>query len=151
MDLNCTLLIYMYMYVHIQTLVLFFNCYNEYNLLTGLSMMVEFINKTTSVEVEMFFNLCEIWGGSSCFLPFDSDTFQKVQDNSEKVWRFHRFSLVYEYYERPALFPPLIILNHMYRAIRWLIVRCSKCCNDGIHTRNSFSKSWLCLKAKHDL
>lgn len=36
------------MYVHIQTLVLFFNCYNEYNLLTGLSMMVESINRTTS-------------------------------------------------------------------------------------------------------
>ncbi|XP_078316710.1 transient receptor potential cation channel subfamily M member-like 2 isoform X4 [Crassostrea virginica] len=67
-----------------------------------------------------------------------SDTFQKVQDNSEKVWRFHRFSLVYEYYERPALFPPLILLNHIYRAVRWLVVRCSKCCNKGIQTRNSF-------------
>lgn len=29
-------------------------------------MMVEFINKTTSVEVELFFNLCEICG-SACF------------------------------------------------------------------------------------
>lgn len=130
------------MYVHKQTFKLVFkkNCYNECNLLTGLSMMGEFLNRTTSI-VEMFFNLCEICGSACFFLPFDSDTFQKVQDNSEKVWRFHRFSLVYEYYERPALFPPLIILNHMYRAIRWLIVRCSKCCNDGIHTRNSFSKS----------
>ena len=78
---------------------------------------------------------------SLCLFSFHSDTFQKVQDNSEKVWRFHRFSLVYEYYERPALFPPLILLNHIYRAVRWLVVRCSKCCNKGIHTRNSFSKS----------
>ncbi|XP_061196286.1 transient receptor potential cation channel subfamily M member-like 2 [Saccostrea echinata] len=68
-----------------------------------------------------------------------SDTFQKVQDNSEKVWRYHRYSLVYEFYERPALFPPLIILNHLFRAIRWLINRCSsRCCKNEIRTRNSF-------------
>lgn len=131
----------MYKYVHKQTLGFFSNCYNECNLLTGLSMMVESINRTTSEFKLKCSLICVKYVAQPVFLPFDSDTFQKVQDNSEKVWRFHRFSLVYEYYERPALFPPLIILNHMYRAIRWLIVRCSKCCNDGIHTRNSFSKS----------
>lgn len=70
-----------------------------------------------------------------------SDTFQKVQDNSEKVWRYHRFSLVYEYYERPALFPPFIILNHMFRAVRWMINKCGNCCGDSLRSRNSFSKS----------
>lgn len=58
------------MYVHTQTLGFFLNCYNECNLLTGLSMMVEFINKTTSVEVEMFFNLCEICGSACFFFAF---------------------------------------------------------------------------------
>ncbi|XP_021379559.1 transient receptor potential cation channel subfamily M member 1-like [Mizuhopecten yessoensis] len=50
-----------------------------------------------------------------------SDTFQKVQDNSLKVWRFYKFSLVYEYYERPSVFPPFIILNHAFRGVRWLM------------------------------
>ncbi|KAK3089311.1 hypothetical protein FSP39_002598 [Pinctada imbricata] len=54
-----------------------------------------------------------------------SDTFQKVQDNSEKVWKFHRFSLVYEFYDRPTLIPPLIVLNHIFRGIRWLLHRCT--------------------------
>ncbi|XP_033755589.1 transient receptor potential cation channel subfamily M member-like 2 isoform X2 [Pecten maximus] len=50
-----------------------------------------------------------------------SDTFQKVQDNSLKVWRFYKFSLVYEYYERPSIFPPFIIINHAFRGGRWLM------------------------------
>nr|XP_022319514.1 transient receptor potential cation channel subfamily M member 5-like [Crassostrea virginica] len=67
-----------------------------------------------------------------------SGTIQKVQDNREKLFQFHRFYLVYEYDERPALFPPLILLNHIYWAVRWLVVKYSKCCNNDIHTRNSF-------------
>ncbi|XP_052080210.1 transient receptor potential cation channel subfamily M member 1-like isoform X2 [Mytilus californianus] len=43
-----------------------------------------------------------------------SNTFQKVQDNAVLIWKFHRYSLVHEYYERPVLAPPLIIINHLY-------------------------------------
>ncbi|XP_052080211.1 transient receptor potential cation channel subfamily M member-like 2 isoform X3 [Mytilus californianus] len=46
-----------------------------------------------------------------------SNTFQKVEDNSVSIWKFHRYSLVHEYYERPVFAPPLIILNHLYRTI----------------------------------
>ncbi|CAC5368004.1 TRPM3 [Mytilus coruscus] len=53
-----------------------------------------------------------------------SDTFQKVQDKSEQVWKFYKFSLVYEYYDRPALVPPFIILNHIFRIARNMIVIC---------------------------
>lgn len=63
-----------------------------------------------------------------------SDTFKRVQNNSEKVWRFHRFSLVHEYCKRPTLVPPLIILNLMYRAIK----QCTQCGDNGIYTRNGF-------------
>ncbi|XP_076087671.1 transient receptor potential cation channel subfamily M member-like 2 [Mytilus galloprovincialis] len=45
-----------------------------------------------------------------------SNTFQKVQDNAVLIWKFHRYSLVHEYYERPFLAPPLIMMNHLYRA-----------------------------------
>ncbi|XP_052709281.1 transient receptor potential cation channel subfamily M member-like 2 isoform X1 [Crassostrea angulata] len=44
-----------------------------------------------------------------------SDTVKKVHENSEKEWRFHRFSLVYEYYNRPFLFPPLNILDYFVK------------------------------------
>ncbi|KAH9512883.1 hypothetical protein Btru_036871 [Bulinus truncatus] len=58
-----------------------------------------------------------------------SYTFQKVQDNSTQVWRFHRISLVYEYFDRPSLPPPLIIINHLWR----LIFFCCPCLQSGRH------------------
>ncbi|XP_052077430.1 transient receptor potential cation channel subfamily M member-like 2 [Mytilus californianus] len=44
-----------------------------------------------------------------------SYTFQKVQDNSEIIWRFHRYSLVYEYYDMPMF--PIPIVIHLCRII----------------------------------
>ncbi|KAI8729643.1 transient receptor potential cation channel subfamily M member 5 [Biomphalaria glabrata] len=50
-----------------------------------------------------------------------SYTFQSVQDNSTKVWRFYRIALVYEYFDRPALVPPIIIFNHIWRILRYIL------------------------------
>ncbi|XP_070581223.1 transient receptor potential cation channel subfamily M member 5-like [Ptychodera flava] len=47
-----------------------------------------------------------------------SNTFQKVQDNSETIWRFYRYELICEYNDRPTLAPPLIIINHVHRIIK---------------------------------
>ncbi|XP_076459392.1 transient receptor potential cation channel subfamily M member-like 2 [Babylonia areolata] len=49
-----------------------------------------------------------------------SYTFQRVQDNSTQVWRFNRLSLLSEYCDRPALFPPLLILAHAWRFLCWV-------------------------------
>ncbi|CAH1793997.1 unnamed protein product, partial [Owenia fusiformis] len=53
-----------------------------------------------------------------------SHTFEKVQENSEKVWRFYRYNLIYEYFDRPTLAPPLIILSHIARIIMFFIYAC---------------------------
>ncbi|CAG2246288.1 TRPM1 [Mytilus edulis] len=44
-----------------------------------------------------------------------SQTFQTVQDNSEIIWKFHRYALVYEYYERPMF--PIPIVIHLWRIV----------------------------------
>ncbi|KAK3595123.1 hypothetical protein CHS0354_002376 [Potamilus streckersoni] len=63
-----------------------------------------------------------------------SYTFQKVQVQSENVWRFYRFSLVHEYYDRPFLCPPFIIFIHLYRLFRYVCHKLgcvsSKSCNE---------------------
>lgn len=58
-------------------------------------------------------------------------TFQMFQDNNELVWKFHRLSLVREYYDRCLFVPPLIILNHLKRALFFVLqkVRLLKVCN----------------------
>ncbi|XP_052078596.1 transient receptor potential cation channel subfamily M member 2-like isoform X1 [Mytilus californianus] len=44
-----------------------------------------------------------------------SHTFQKVQDNSEIIWKFHMYALVYEYYDRPMF--PIPIVIHLCRIV----------------------------------
>ncbi|CAC5410874.1 TRPM3 [Mytilus coruscus] len=55
-----------------------------------------------------------------------SHTFHKFQENNELVWKFHRFSLVQEYYDRCLLVPPLIIINHMKRTFFYILYKFCK-------------------------
>lgn len=43
-----------------------------------------------------------------------SFTFQEVQDNTDRIWKFQRYELIKEYHSRPAAPPPFIILSHIY-------------------------------------
>ncbi|XP_056145143.1 transient receptor potential cation channel subfamily M member 2 [Lampris incognitus] len=40
-------------------------------------------------------------------------TFQEVQDNTDRIWKFQRYELIKEYHSRPAFPPPFIILSHI--------------------------------------
>ncbi|XP_053372803.1 transient receptor potential cation channel subfamily M member-like 2 [Mercenaria mercenaria] len=62
-----------------------------------------------------------------------SYTFTLVQDNTDKHWFFQRYSLIYEYYTRPVLCPPLIFFSHIYLLIKFVL----SCCCCGKSTSNS--------------
>ncbi|KAG8521402.1 Transient receptor potential cation channel subfamily M member 4 [Galemys pyrenaicus] len=47
-----------------------------------------------------------------------SDTFSKVQGNSDLYWKAQRYSLIREYHSRPALAPPLIFISHVRLLIK---------------------------------
>ncbi|KAM3842235.1 transient receptor potential cation channel subfamily M member 2-like [Diretmus argenteus] len=49
-------------------------------------------------------------------------TFQEVQDNTDRIWKFQRYELIKEYHSRPAAPPPLIILSHLYIFIRHVVL-----------------------------
>ncbi|XP_052253945.1 transient receptor potential cation channel subfamily M member-like 2 isoform X3 [Dreissena polymorpha] len=49
-----------------------------------------------------------------------SYTFQRVQDNTDKHWCFQRYSLIYEYYTRPVLCPPLILFIHIILLFKYI-------------------------------
>ncbi|XP_070693966.1 transient receptor potential cation channel subfamily M member 2 [Pempheris klunzingeri] len=49
-------------------------------------------------------------------------TFQEVQDNTDRIWKFQRYELIKEYHSRPAAPPPLIILSHLYLFIRNVVL-----------------------------
>uniref|UniRef100_A0A8C9GT90 Transient receptor potential cation channel subfamily M member 4 n=1 Tax=Piliocolobus tephrosceles TaxID=591936 RepID=A0A8C9GT90_9PRIM len=49
-----------------------------------------------------------------------SYTFGKVQGNSDLYWKAQRYSLIREFYSRPALAPPFIIISHLRLLLRQL-------------------------------
>lgn len=65
-----------------------------------------------------------------------SYTFQMVQDKSETVWRFYRYSVVYLYYDIPALPPPFIVLTHIKRVLFFMVRKL----NGSYHTTAGFKK-----------
>uniref|UniRef100_A0A8C9GKF2 Transient receptor potential cation channel subfamily M member 4 n=1 Tax=Piliocolobus tephrosceles TaxID=591936 RepID=A0A8C9GKF2_9PRIM len=52
-----------------------------------------------------------------------SYTFGKVQGNSDLYWKAQRYSLIREFYSRPALAPPFIIISHLRLLLRQLCRR----------------------------
>ncbi|XP_064619886.1 transient receptor potential cation channel subfamily M member-like 2 [Lineus longissimus] len=69
-----------------------------------------------------------------------SYTFQMVQENSELVWRFHRFALIHEYFDRPAMAAPIIIFGHVYRVCRHIYRRATKASMYNTDFKMNFSK-----------
>ena len=47
-----------------------------------------------------------------------SFTFDSVQSQTDLVWRYERYLLVRDYFERPPLFPPFIIFTHFYELFK---------------------------------
>ncbi|KAJ8343196.1 hypothetical protein SKAU_G00305250 [Synaphobranchus kaupii] len=52
-----------------------------------------------------------------------SYTFQVVQENADIFWKFQRYNLIVEYYGRPALAPPFIIISHCHQLLLCLANR----------------------------
>ncbi|CAM2727627.1 unnamed protein product [Rotaria socialis] len=50
-----------------------------------------------------------------------SFTFDSVQSQTDLVWRYDRYALIREYFDRPPLFPPFIILTHVAELIKLIL------------------------------
>jgi hypothetical protein len=47
-----------------------------------------------------------------------SSTFQRVEENTEKIYKFQRYRLIFEYEKMLILPPPLIIIPHLIELIK---------------------------------
>eukprot|EP00043_Microstomoeca_roanoka_P012869 m.125275 g.125275 ORF g.125275 m.125275 type:complete len:1533 (-) comp15614_c1_seq2:98-4696(-) len=56
-----------------------------------------------------------------------NDTYIKVQEEAEDLWRKQNYELFAEYKERPFLPAPFIVITHVYLLIQFLV---KKCCGD---------------------
>ncbi|XP_072117252.1 transient receptor potential cation channel subfamily M member 2 [Mobula birostris] len=53
-------------------------------------------------------------------------TFQVIQENTDEIWKFQRYSLIEEYYTRPPAPPPFIVFSHIFLLIECVTCRKSK-------------------------
>ncbi|XP_072019735.1 transient receptor potential cation channel subfamily M member 2-like [Amphiura filiformis] len=58
-------------------------------------------------------------------------TFTTVQENTDVYWKYQRYKLIREYYKRPPLPPPFIIMSHLYlltkELCKKLVLACKEC------------------------
>ncbi|XP_075245141.1 transient receptor potential cation channel subfamily M member-like 2 isoform X2 [Convolutriloba macropyga] len=52
-------------------------------------------------------------------------TFEQVQERTDLFWKFHLYELIKEYFQRPALPPPLILLQHLFFFIKFILSKCT--------------------------
>ncbi|XP_063716344.1 transient receptor potential cation channel subfamily M member-like 2 isoform X3 [Symsagittifera roscoffensis] len=52
-------------------------------------------------------------------------TFEQVQEKTDLFWKFHLYELIKEYFQRPALPPPLILIQHVYFFSKIILSKCT--------------------------
>ncbi|CAF4011189.1 unnamed protein product, partial [Rotaria sp. Silwood1] len=55
-----------------------------------------------------------------------SNTFDRLQNDTDRIWKFQRYSLICEYLSRPSIPPPFIFLSHLWRLILKILKQYSK-------------------------
>lgn len=50
-----------------------------------------------------------------------SNTYENVESEADKIWKFQRYRLVNEYFHRPFLPIPLTVLNYFYNILKFTI------------------------------
>ncbi|XP_072167495.1 transient receptor potential cation channel subfamily M member 3-like [Diadema setosum] len=53
-----------------------------------------------------------------------NNTFQRVQENANEIWKFQRYRLIMEFSERPFLPPPFILIVHVYLVVKKVMTSC---------------------------
>lgn len=55
-----------------------------------------------------------------------SSTFQHVQDNTDRIWKFQRYRLVFEYYDASAFPPPISFIGYVLSIFKYLKSKSSR-------------------------
>ncbi len=53
-----------------------------------------------------------------------SNTYQEIEAEANKIWKFDKYNLVFSFYFKPLLPPPLIIISHMMDSVLFVYRKC---------------------------
>ncbi|XP_071793905.1 transient receptor potential cation channel subfamily M member 3-like isoform X1 [Asterias amurensis] len=62
----------------------------------------------------------------SLLIAVFNNTFNAVNSIARQLWQFQRYNVTMNYEQKPFLAPPIIIFNHMYQLITFVLCRCKR-------------------------
>lgn len=79
---------------------------------------------------------------------FKSNTYENIASNSNKVLKFNRYALVFDYFNKPILPPPLSVFYYIYILLKDLICLLLQTCFGNVSKQGKFSKikKWFLQK-----
>ncbi|XP_060576682.1 transient receptor potential cation channel subfamily M member-like 2 [Ruditapes philippinarum] len=69
-----------------------------------------------------------------------SHVFDKVEKNSNEIWKYQMYFLVMEYEKKTALVPPLSLFQHVFLIASWIV---KKTCQRKVRTGQNFGRRHL--------
>lgn len=79
-----------------------------------------------------------------------SSTFQDVQENTDQIWKFQRYRLVFEYYDSPILPPPLNFVAYFVALVHYLRQRSATLSDPALLAKSPSSVSSSAIFDVHD-
>lgn len=60
------------------------------------------------------------WKFNFSLLFSSSNTYDEIETASNKIWRYQRYGLVFDYYYKPLLVPPLSIVYYAFLLVKFI-------------------------------
>lgn len=79
-----------------------------------LNLLIAMFRYVPYLSLSLYFN------NFNSILSIQSSTFQDVQENTDQIWKFQRYRLVFEYYDSPILPPPMNLIAYVVSFIQFL-------------------------------
>ncbi len=111
----------------------FFSCFSFKKRTSSKTIHIFLLNAFAIYWSQLYLLICVLkWICNVLLYSPYSYTFSAVQDNTDIYWKYQRYGLIKEYFSRPPLVPPFIIISHIFFLARFIT---QKCCHKCLHSK----------------
>ena len=80
-----------------------------------------------------------------------SKTYKSVEDNTDKIWKMQRYQVIYEYFHKPTLPPPFVLLTFLVYPLKWTVrIIKALCLKNLTPSDNFYNKVFFSLYQKYN-
>ena len=80
-----------------------------------------------------------------------SDVYETVDKQADKIWKYQRYLLAYEYFHKPIFVPPFVLIQHFGYLVKFFIKLGQKlCCKNFKPSGNVFKQIFFSFVRFYD-